>query len=454
MSEVRKRIIGDVAAGDVNDDHKEDAESEEDNKLEVDEMARNLPQGTNHTPDALASALSGLSDRWRNWMIRGIFTCLMVSGFGVIIYGGPLALMVTTLVVQVKCFEEIINIGYTVYRIHGLPWFRSLSWYFLITSNYFFYGENLMDYFAVVINRTDYLRFLVTYHRFVSFCLYIMGFVWFVLSLVKKYYMKQFSLFAWTHVALLIVVTQSYLIIQNIFEGLIWFIVPVSMIVINDIMAYVFGFFFGRTPLIKLSPKKTWEGFVGGGISTVILGLLMSYAICQYRYFVCPIEYSEALGRMTMDCEPSYLFRPQEYTLPTETLQNLASWLGWKNTLTVYPFLLHSLSMSVFSSVIGPFGGFFASGFKRAFKIKDFGDVIPGHGGIMDRFDCQYLMATFVNVYISSFIHTASPQKLLQQVYNLKPEQQLQLFYTLRDALEHRGILNASETMSATSGSF
>lgn len=39
-------------------------------------------------------------------------------------------------------------------------------------------------------------------------------------------------------------------------------------------------------------------------------------------------------------------------------------------TMTIQPFLLHSLSMSVFSSVIGPFGGFFASGFKRAFKIK------------------------------------------------------------------------------------
>jgi phosphatidate cytidylyltransferase len=59
-----------------------------------------------------------------------------------------------TLIVQVKCFEEIINIGYAVYRIHGLPWFRSLSWYFLITSNYFFYGESLVDYFGVVINRT------------------------------------------------------------------------------------------------------------------------------------------------------------------------------------------------------------------------------------------------------------------------------------------------------------
>lgn len=76
--------------------------------------------------------------------------------------------------------------------------------------------------------------------------------------------------------ALLIVVTQSYLIIENIFEGLIWFIVPVSMVVINDVMAYVFGFFFGKTPLIQLSPKKTWEGFIGGGISTVLLGLVVS----------------------------------------------------------------------------------------------------------------------------------------------------------------------------------
>ena len=45
---------------------------------------------------------------------------------------------------------------------------------------------------------------------------YVVGFVWFVLSLVKRYYMRQFSLFAWTHVALLIVVSQSYLIIQVI----------------------------------------------------------------------------------------------------------------------------------------------------------------------------------------------------------------------------------------------
>ncbi|XP_015174967.1 PREDICTED: phosphatidate cytidylyltransferase, photoreceptor-specific isoform X2 [Polistes dominula] len=444
MSELRKRTVEDTSSAatrDVNDDQKEEIESEDDAKLEVEDLSKTLPQGTHHTPQLLNPVLSGFSDRWKNWIIRSISTSVMIAVFGFIIYGGPLVLMITTLIVQVKCFEEIINIGYAVYRIHGLPWFRSLSWYFLITSNYFFYGENLMDYFGVVINQTEYLRVLVTYHRFISFCLYIIGFVWFVLSLVKKYYMKQFSLFAWTHVALLIVVTQSYLIIQNIFQGLIWFIVPVSMIVINDVMAYMFGFFFGRTPLIKLSPKKTWEGFIGGGISTVILGLLMSYVMCQYRYFVCPIEYSEALGRMTMDCEPSSSFQPQEYVLP-KSLQVIARMINGKETVTLYPFLLHSLSMSIFSSVIGPFGGFFASGFKRAFKIKDFGDVIPGHGGIMDRFDCQYLMATFVNVYISSFIQTASPQKLLQQVFSLKPEQQLQLFQSLKDTLENRGLIN------------
>ena len=41
---------------------------------------------------------------------------------------------------------------------------------------------------------------------------------------------------------------------------------PIMMVVINDVMAYMFGFFFGRTPLIQLSPKKTWEGFIGGGV--------------------------------------------------------------------------------------------------------------------------------------------------------------------------------------------
>lgn len=60
--------------------------------------------------------------------------------------------------------------------------------------------------------------------------------------------------------------------------------------------------------------------------------------------------------------------------------------------------------MACFASLIAPFGGFFASGVKRAFKIKDFGQSIPGHGGMTDRMDCQFLMGLFAYIYYQSFI--------------------------------------------------
>jgi phosphatidate cytidylyltransferase len=59
------------------------------------------------------------------------------------------------------------------------------------------------------------------------------------------------------------------------------------------------------------------------------------------------------------------------------------------STLPWAPFQLHSIVLAIFASLVAPFGGFFASGFKRAFNIKDFGDSIPGHGGMTDRMDCQ-----------------------------------------------------------------
>lgn len=59
---------------------------------------------------------------------------------------------------------------------------------------------------------------------------------------------------------------------------------------------------------------------------------------------------------------------------------------------------------ATFASLIAPFGGFFASGLKRTFKVKDFGDSIPGHGGITDRMDCQFIMGLFAYMYYQSFI--------------------------------------------------
>lgn len=181
--------------------------------------------------------------------------------------------------------------------------------------------------------------------------------------------------------------------------------------------------------------------------------------MCQYEYFVCPIRYSHDLEKTVMSCSPSPLFQLQEYELP-ERIASVLKAVSWRKTLArvvfiwlfffqfgfssvvkLYPFVLHSLALSLFSSIIGPFGGFFASGFKRAFKIKDFGDVIPGHGGIMDRFDCQFLMATFVNVYIASFIAAPNLQSVLQTVYSLEPDHQIELYQALRESLTARGFV-------------
>jgi len=61
------------------------------------------------------------------------------------------------------------------------------------------------------------------------------------------------------------------------------FILPVALVICNDIFAYIFGFFFGRTRLIALSPKKTWEGFIGGLLCTLVLGFLVGVHPRSFR---------------------------------------------------------------------------------------------------------------------------------------------------------------------------
>lgn len=89
---------------------------------------------------------------------------------------------------------------------------------------------------------------------------------------------------------LYLVVVQSHFIMNNVFEGMIWFFLPVSLVVTNDIFAYICGITFGRTQLIKISPKKTVEGFLGAWICTVILGLFMTNQLMRYKYFICPVK--------------------------------------------------------------------------------------------------------------------------------------------------------------------
>ena len=107
------------------------------------------------------------------------------------------------------------------------------------------------------------------------------------MNLRKGHYKFQFSQFAWTHMALLLIVVQSHFIINNIFEGMIWFVLPVSLVICNDIFAYICGFFFGKTRLIRLSPKKTWEGFIGALFFTLIFGFFAAGFFSKFDYFVC-----------------------------------------------------------------------------------------------------------------------------------------------------------------------
>lgn len=92
--------------------------------------------------------------------------------------------------------------------------------------------------------------------------------------------------------ALYLIVVQAHFIMNNVFEGMIWFFLPVSLVICNDIFAYLVGITVGRTQLIKLSPKKTVEGFLGAWIFTVIFGCAMANVLMRYKYFICPVNVS------------------------------------------------------------------------------------------------------------------------------------------------------------------
>ncbi|GFP94130.1 phosphatidate cytidylyltransferase [Phtheirospermum japonicum] len=256
--------------------------------------------------------------------------------------------------------------------------------HFFFTAMLFVYGRILSQRLVNTVTTDKVLYKLVSkfikYHMVTCYFLYIAGFMWFILTLKKKMYKYQFGQYAWTHMILIVVFTQSSFTVANIFEGIFWFLLPASLIVINDIAAYIFGFFFGKTPLIKLSPKKTWEGFIGASVATMISAFLLANILGRFQWLTCP---RKDLSTGWLQCDPGPLFRPEHFAVP--------EWFPWKE-IYVLTVQWHALCLGLFASIIAPFGGFFASGFKRAFKIKDFGDSIPGHGGITDRMDCQILM--------------------------------------------------------------
>lgn len=105
---------------------------------------------------------------------------------------------------------------------------------------------------------------------------------------------------------------------------------------------------------------------------------------------MCPkSDLSFALPTCDISTLHASLFVPKSWAVPT-----IFRALGLPVTVTFAPVYIHAVATAVFTSLVAPFGGFLASGVKRAFRIKDFGDYIPGHGGATDRMDCQFLAGT------------------------------------------------------------
>lgn len=118
---------------------------------------------------------------------------------------------------------------------------------------------------------------------------------------------------------------------------------------INDTMAYLVGSLVGKTPLTSISPKKTWEGTLGGILLCILTISLAGYWIPAAR---------------------------------------VISWNHW-------------MTIACIASIFGTFGDLLESKLKRAAEIKDSGNIMPGHGGFLDRFDSLIVATPFVWAYIN-----------------------------------------------------
>ena len=144
-------------------------------------------------------------------------------------------------------------------------------------------------------------------------------------------------------------------------ESSVLFLYVLIATFMTDIGAYFVGVFFGKHKMNpRISPKKTWEGFFGG----VIISSLVSFAF-GFVFSICkhPLVYG------VLDFQHWYLI----------------------------------LALSLIIPVASVLGDFVFSAAKRHFDIKDFGNIIPGHGGVLDRLDSAIFSLLAVASFLSLF---------------------------------------------------
>lgn len=156
----------------------------------------------------------------------------------------------------------------------------------------------------------------------------------------------------------------------------------------TDIFAYLFGMKFGKHKMAPhISPKKSWEGAIAG---TVLATIIASSFALFYGYVFYPGTW---LGDM--------LNSTGELTL----LDNFSS-LGESNSLWVQALII--VPVTFLGSIFAQIGDLVASRLKRTYNIKDFGTILPGHGGLLDRFDSVLFVALFLTA-VFLLIYRAFP---------------------------------------------
>jgi len=163
-------------------------------------------------------------------------------------------------------------------------------------------------------------------------------------------------------------------------------------------------------------------------VCTIVWACLFSNFLSGYSFFVCPQEELTFEPFKYIECDASDLVLRYSRALP-----EVFSYVGLTQ-INASSMEIHAIVLGFFAGFIAPFGGFFASGVKRAFKIKDFGDSIPGHGGMTDRMDCQLMMGMFTCVWLNSVVlkQVPSVQSVLNQISGLSLDEQHQILRELQ----------------------
>lgn len=379
-------------------------------------------------------------------MTRLAVSVLMAAAFILVVMGGHMWVSISVVAMEVGIFREIVGLGFVRARGGRIPLWRTTGWYFFLSGLFLFYGKSVLAHFEDQqrpFMEHPSMQYALRHHTFISFTLYCTGFVGFTLSLKPGQYRYQFSYFGRALAAIVLVTLQSHFMILNVKQGLIWWILPCALVIFNDSFAYVCGRLFGRHSLTSLSPKKTWEGYIGGGVFTLLTAFLFSIWLSRYPSLICPKYEFTDCGWFCpkVQCDPL----PSVFLHTTRDIHILPSPVA-PVSITYRPIQVHAMALGLFASAIAPFGGFFASGLKRAFNIKDFANLFPGHGGVTDRVDCQLLMAVFTYVYLINFVQpnfVGSPDvgKVMSFIGELSTAEQVQLLEALQQQLLNKGAI-------------